>query len=157
MPEKSDLEFVDMVKKNIILKKKFDLHQELITKIQDKNINNDEFIKIAKNQNNIFNIKINGISDNDKFDNDSVNLIYALPRGSFTLITDKNNKIYLANIKSIYVKDLQKDEQELKNYQNKSNNNIINDIYSSYDLSLNTKYKVKIFETSLDRVKNYFK
>ena len=157
MPDSSNLEFINMVKKNIVLKKKFDLHQKLITKIQDKKINDDEFIKIAKAKNNIFNIKINGIKDNDKFDNDSVKLIYSLPKNNFTLITDKNNKIYLAKIKGIYEKDLPKDDQEIKDYQNKSNNNVINDIYSSYDLSLNTKYKVKIFETSLDRVKNYFK
>ena len=34
---------------------------------------------------------------------------------------------------------------------------IINDIYGTYDLSLNNKYKVKIYQTTLDRVKNYFR
>ena len=36
-------------------------------------------------------------------------------------------------------------------------NDIINDLYTSYDLSLNSKYKVKIFNQTIDRVKNYFR
>jgi len=39
----------------------------------------------------------------------------------------------------------------------KSNNDIINNIYTSYDLSLNTKYNVKIFNQTIERVKNYFR
>ena len=38
-----------------------------------------------------------------------------------------------------------------------ANNDIINDVYTSYDLSLNSKYKVKIFNQTIDRVKNYFR
>ena len=36
-------------------------------------------------------------------------------------------------------------------------NKIIDEIYSSYDLSLNIKYRVKVFENTLDRIKNNFK
>ena len=43
------------------------------------------------------------------------------------------------------------------NYLVKSNNIIINDIFNSYNLSLNDKYNVKTFEQTMDRVKNYFK
>ena len=157
LPEKSNPNFIDMVKKNIILKKKLDLHQEVYKKIQDKKFNDSEFIKIANSQNNFLNIKINGISDTDKFDSDSIKLIYSLPKASYTLITDENNKIYLAKIINIFTSNLSQDDLKIKNYQVKSNNKIINDIYSSYDISLNNKYKVKIFETTLDRVKNYFK
>ena len=49
------------------------------------------------------------------------------------------------------------DNQNIRDYFVKSNSKIINDIYSSYDISLNTKYKVKIFQSTLDRVKNYFR
>ena len=45
----------------------------------------------------------------------------------------------------------------IKEYSIKSKNDIVNDIYTSYDLSLNTKYKVKIFNQTIDRVKNYFR
>ena len=157
MPNKLDLMFVETVKKNIILKKKFDLHEELFKKIQNKKFNDIEFNKIANSQDNVENIKINGITDHEKFDSDSIKLIYSLPKRSFTLITDEDNRIYLAKIKNIYLNNLSKNDQKINDYLVKSISKLINDIYSSYDLSLNAKYKVKIFETTLDRVKNYFR
>ena len=157
MPNKSDLKFLDIIKKNIILKKKFDLHEELFKKIQDKSFNEQEFIKIAKSKDIIQKIRIKEIADDSMFDSDSIKLIYSLPNKSFTLITDKKNNIYLAKIKNISFSNLSKNDQKINDYLAKSNNKIINDIYSSYDLSLNTKYKVKIFEATLDRVKNYFR
>ena len=45
----------------------------------------------------------------------------------------------------------------VKEYSTKANKDIINDVYTSYDLSLNSKYKVKIFNQTIDRVKNYFR
>ena len=157
LPNKTDHKFIGKIKDNIFIKKKYDLHQELFKKIQEKKLENNEFAKISQNQKNIENITINQITDNDKFDADSVKLIYSLTKESFSLITDKENKIYLAKIKNIYYDDLPKNDRITIEYLKKSNTNVISDIYSSYNLSLNTKYKVKIFQTTLDRVKNYFR
>ena len=63
----------------------------------------------------------------------------------------------MAKIKNIYFNTLSKDSEKTKNYLVKSNNIIINDIFYSYNLSLNDKYNVKTFEQTMDRVKNYFK
>ena len=157
LPKKNDPKFVDMVKKNLILKKKFDLHEELFKDIQDKKLDDNKFNKIAKSKENILNIKLNGISDYNIFDKDSVKLIYSLPGESYTLLTDKDNKIYLAKIKNISSNILSKDNEKTKDYLLKSNLIIINDIFSSYNLSLNDKYNVKTYEQTMDRVKNYFK
>ena len=142
LPQRTNAKFIDMVKKNIILKKKFDLHQSLFRKIQDKSLKDDEFLKIAKSQDNISNVKLNGINEKDKFDSDSIKLLYSLPKGSFALISDENNKIYLAKIININSINLSNNRKDTKNYQLKSNSKINNNIYSSYDLSLNSKYKV---------------
>ena len=157
LPSKNDNKFVDMVKKNLILKKKFDLHQKLFKDIQDKKIDDNQFNRIAKSKDNILNIKLNGISDNNKFDKESIKLIYALPEKSFTLITDENNKIYLAKVKKINSNTLGINNEKEKKYLVKSNSIIINDIFTSYNLSLNDKYNVKTFNQTMDRVKNYFK
>ena len=133
LPKKNDPKFVDMVKKNLILKKKFDLHEELFKNIQDKKLDDNKFNKIAKSKENILNIKLNGISDYNIFDKDSVKLIYSLPSESFTLLTDKDNKIYLAKIKNISSNILSKDNEKTKDYLLKSNLIIINDIFSSYN------------------------
>ena len=39
----------------------------------------------------------------------------------------------------------------------KSNTKIKDEIYSSYDLALSKKYKVKIFQATVERIKNNFK
>ena len=52
---------------------------------------------------------------------------------------------------------MDKNTNIIKEYSIKANNDIINDVYTSYDLSLNSKYKVKIFNQTIDRVKNYFR
>ena len=91
------------------------------------------------------------------FDKDSVNLIYSLPKKSYVLITDLNNKIYLANIKNIFKSNLSNKNKNDKIYLAKSNRKILDEIYSSYDLSLNKKYKVKLFQKTLEKIKNNFK
>jgi len=157
LPEKSNVKFLDNVKNSLLRKKKSDFLQEIFKKTQNNNLDDNQFIKIAKSQENILKIKLNGITDTSLFESDSIKKIYSLPKNSFTLIADKNNKIYLAKIKNIYSNTLSKDNEKTKNYLVKSNNIIINDIFYSYNLSLNDKYNVKTFEKTMDRVKNYFK
>ena len=157
LPSKKDYNFMERVKENIVLKKKFDYNKDLFQKIQDKKINDDEFFKISKNGQNKLNTTIKSANDFVVFDKDSVNLIYSLPIESFVLITDTNNKIHLAKIKNIYVKNLSKDDAKFKEYMEKSNTKIKDEIYSSYDLAISKKYKVKVFQATVDRIKNNFK
>ena len=49
------------------------------------------------------------------------------------------------------------DDANYNEYLAKSNNQIIDQIYSSYDLALNEKYKVRVFQNTLERIKNNFK
>jgi len=157
LPEKSNLKFVDNVKNSILQRKKSDLIQKILKNIQDNKFDDSQFIKIAKSKENILNIKLNGVSDINLFESNSIKKVYSLPKNRFTLIADKNNNIYLAKITNIYSNNLSKDNQKAKDYLIKSNNIIINDVFSSYNLSLSDKYNVKTFEQTLDRVKNYFK
>tara|TARA_B100000470_G_scaffold47194_1_gene34707 strand:- start:1540 stop:2961 length:1422 start_codon:yes stop_codon:yes gene_type:complete len=157
LPSKSDLNFIKRVKENLILKKKYEYNKDLFQKIQDKKLNEDEFLKISSGERNILNTIIKSVDDDKVFDKESINLVYSLPINSFVLITDVNNKIYLAKINNIITKNLSKNDINNKEYLVKSNSKIIDEIYSSYDLSLNKKYKVKIFENTLDRIKNNFK
>ena len=156
LPSKSNLNFINRVKNNLVLKKKYDYNKKLFQKIQDKKLDNEEFLKISKGSQNILNTIIKSLDDSDVFDKDSIDLIYSLPVNSFVLITGHSNNIYLARINNIYANNLSKDDIINKEYLVKSNNKIIDEIYSSYDLSLNKKYKVKVFQNTLDRIKNNF-
>ena len=157
IPNKTNPKFLEDVKNNVILKKKFEFNKELYEKIDDKLFNDDEFIKILKDKNNIKAITLKNLNDINFFDSESVELIYTLPNKSFTLVTGETNKVYLTKIKDIYYSNIDKDDNNISEYSTKSNNDIINNIYTSYDLSLNTKYNVKIFNQTIERVKNYFR
>ena len=157
IPNFNDPYFLESLKKNIVLKKKFEFNKYIFEKIDEKKFNEDEFIKISKDKKNIKSVTLESLNDNQVFDSESVNLIYTLPNKSFTLVTGEKDKVYLSRINSIYYSDIDKNADNIKEYSTKSNNDIINDIYTSYDLSLNSKYKVKIFNQTIDRVKNYFR
>ena len=157
LPSKSEIKFIERVKENLILKKKYEYNKDLFQKIQDKKFNNDKFVKISKNGENLLNETIKSLDDNSIFDKDSVSLIYSLPENSFVLLTNDNNKIFLAKVNKIYTKNLPKNDIENSEYLEISNNKIVEEIYSSYDLALSKKYKVKVFQNTLDRIKNNFK
>ncbi len=157
IPNKTDPKFLEKVKNNVILKKKFEFNKSLFEKIDEKIFNNDEFLKLSKDTNNIKTVTIKNSNDFEVFDPDSLKLLYTLPKESFSLVTGETNKVFLTKIKNIYYADMEKNTDNVEEYSTKANNDIINDIYTSYDLSLNSKYKVKIFNQTIDRVKNYFR
>ncbi len=157
LPKKTDEVFISKVKENIVFKRKYDFNQTLFKQIQNKELDENEFRNLAKDNENIKSIKINSINDIEMFDINSIKLLYDLPINSYALIGDNKNKIYLAKIKNIFNKNLQKDHEKVSDYQKKSNNNLVRDIYTSYDLTLNNQYKVRVFQNSIDRVKEYFK
>ncbi len=157
IPNKTDPQFLENVKNNVILKKKFEFNKSLFEKINEKIFNDDEFVKISKDTNNIKTITIKNNNDYEIFDPDSLKLLYTLPKESFSLVTGETNKVFLTKIKNIYYSDMEKNTNNVEEYSTKANNDIINDVYTSYDLSLNSKYKVKIFNQTIERVKNYFR
>ena len=157
IPSKADPKFLEKVKNNVILKKKFEFNKSLFEKIDEKIFNDDEFLKLSKDTNNIKTITIKNSNDYEIFDPDSLKLLYTLPKESFSLVTGETNKVFLTKIKNIYYSDMEKNTDNVEKYSTKANNDIINDVYTSYDLSLNSKYKVKIFNQTIDRVKNYFR
>jgi len=157
LPSKSNLNFINRVKDNLVLKKKYEFNKELFEKIQDKKFNNDNFFKLSNGDQNIKNITINSLIDDKVFDKESLKLIYSLPEKSFVLITNSENNIFVAKINNISSKNLLNNDEKYKEYLSQSKNKIVDEIYSSYDLALNKKYKVKIFQNTLERIKNNFK
>ena len=133
----------------------YHLSLRIFTKIQNKEFDDNEFIKLSNGKLNLNNTIIKSLYDEFLFDSDSLKLLYSLNRDSYVLITGAENNIYLAKIKNIINKNLPNGEYE--EYLIKSNNEIVSEIQNSYDLSINQKYKVKVFANTLDRIKNNFK
>ena len=156
LPSKDNVDFINKVKDNIIQKKRFDLTKNIFEKIQDKKFNDNEFIKIAKSIQNIKYGNIKSINESSLFDSESIKLLYSLPKDSFVLVTDDKENIHIAKIINISYKQIDKNDKEIELYKFQSLGNVKSNIFSSYDLSLNKKYKVKVFQNTLERIKNNF-
>ena len=135
-------------------KNNFEYNRELLNKISDKNFDNNDFVKMGKDQ--IQTTKLNSINDNKKFKIDAVKVLYSMPENSFTLINDEENNIYLAKVKKFNKHSFNEDENQLKEYINKQDSNIKNSMLKTYDLYLNEKYEVVINQKTIERVKNFF-
>ena len=157
LPDLNDLNFIERVKNQLVMKQKIDYNKKLFKKIQDKKFSNAEFLNIAKNESNIKKLKINSSNFDETFSRDSVELLYSLPKKSFVLIADKNNDVYLSKISNINTSMLNKDADKVNEYKLKSNSQVMGEIYSTYDLSLSKKYNVKLFNSTLERIKNNFR
>ena len=133
---------------------KFDFNRDLLEKITNKKFDENDFLKMSNNL--IQNTKLNSIRDNKKFDISAVKVLYSLPINSFTLINDEENNIYLAKVKNFETLTIDSNDELFKEYINKQNSNIKNNMLKSYDLYLNDKYKVELNQKTIERVKNFF-
>jgi peptidyl-prolyl cis-trans isomerase D len=73
------------------------------------------------------------------------------------LVNDVENNIYLVNILKINEENLSKNSDKFKNFDDQGMMKLRDQMYSTYDNFINDKYKVKINQKTLERVKNYFK
>jgi hypothetical protein len=158
LPDINNFEFNEKIRKILVNKYKYDFNNNLIKKISEKKFSQSDFDKLASSNTTIVeNIEIFSINDINKFTSESVKYIYSLGKNNFALIKDINNNIYLAKIKNILQKEISKNSEDFLKYNDQSNNKIKDHMYETYDFILNNKYKVKINQKTLDRVKNYFR
>ena len=156
LPEKNNIDFIESIKFQLFQKNKFEYNKDLLIKIQNKNFNDHDFVKLANDNNLIKKITINSINDDNFFTKDSIKLLYSLPENNFLLMSDKDNNIYLSKIETVITNNLSKNDN-LPVYSNKTNNKIRNNLSSTYDLLMNIKYKININQNTLERLKNNFR
>ena len=154
-PNIKDLDLKKEILELISQKNKFDYNSELLKKINNKEIKNEQFNSMGKDK--INTLVLNSIKDNKKFEINAVELLYSLPKNSFTLINDENGNIYLAKIENIQNQNIDIDNDKFTEYLAKHNTNNKNSILKSYDLLLNKKYNVVLNQKTIERVKNFFK
>ena len=158
LPNLNDGNFRNKITEILYEKSKYEYNFKLINDINNKKFNESNFIKLSNdNSATIEQIQLNSVEDNDKFDINSVKLMYALPVNSFTLISDDEQNIYLAKVIKSHQENIIKTSNEFANYNNKANKKMRDNMYLSYDYLLNKKYKVKINQKTLERVKNYYR
>jgi len=148
----------NQIKKEIIelvaQKNKFDYNKNILEKIKNEKFTEQNFLELGKDQ--IQSLKFNSIKDNNKFEINSVKMLYSLPLKSITLINDENNNIYLAKINNYDELNKEMNIEDFEKLLNKENMEIKNNILKTYDLLINQKYNVDINQVAINNVKNLF-
>ncbi len=150
-PDTKDKETKNEILELIFQQKRFDYNKDLLSKIKNNNFSDMDFSKMH-NQN-FETIILNSIKDVEKFDSNSVKLLYSLPEKSFALIYESEN-IFLAKIRKFI--NVQFNSNKYKDIMNEQKNNTKQRLLKSYDELLNDKYKVTLNQKTIERVKNYF-
>jgi len=145
----------DEITELVFQKGKFDLNRKVLEEIQKKEFNDIKFDQMSAN--NLKYISLNSINDDNTFEENSVKMLYSLPINSFTLVNDKDNKIYLVKIVNSTNNSFNESDENYLQFVQKQNTEYRKSILQSYDQLLNNKYKVQLNQKTIDRVKNYFK
>ena len=158
MPEINNKKFKDKVTEILYQKNKYEFNKKLADKINENKFNHEQFKNLSiKNSIKIEKTTLNSIGDNEKFTRNSMELIYSMPQRSYLLVNDDKNNIYLLHILKIHEESLSRNSDKFENFKDQGMMEIRNQMYTTYDNFINDKYKVKINQKTLDRVKNYFK
>jgi len=154
-PDLNDETTKDEITELVFQKGKFDLNRSVLEKIQKKEFDNNEFNEMSANS--LEYLSLNSINDNNTFETNSVKILYSLPINSYTLVNDKNNKIYLVKIVNAKNNSYNETDENYLKFVQEQNTENRKSILQSYDQLLNKKYKVQLNQKTIDRVKNYFK
>ena len=154
-PDLTNEQSLSDMKKLVFEKNKFDFNRKILEEINNKSFNQAKFDELGSEISE--SITLNSVKDNKKFNINSVRVLYSLPVGSFTLINDDQNNIYLSKNESLSNETIDYESPEYKSFAATQLSNDRKNILQSYDTFLNDKYTVDINNQTLERVKNYFK
>ena len=152
----------DFIKKEILLdlgkKSKRRLITEIIVKINKNNFNKYDFDKLSKDKNvNIKKISLNNQNDDKILKKEIVNQIYTFPEKKVIIVNDidlsENFLIYIDKIKNVTIDE---NSEEYQKYFNLSKNQIVSELYNTYENYIQKKYKIDINYQALDAIKNSY-
>ena len=155
LPKLEDERFIKQIKNLLFQKKKYEFNKKILSQLDKKEFNESSFEKLANGK--IEKIQLNSSKDTTKFEVNSIEILYSLPINTFTLITDKNDNIFIAKVTNYEDINFSKSSKLFDAVASEANAENRNGILKSYDYLLNSKYKVVVNQKTIDRVKNYFR
>ena len=155
LPSLDDDKFVKQIKNLLFQKEKFEFNKDILDQLDKNKFNETSFNKLANGE--IEKIQLNSVKDINKFEANSIEILYSLPIDTFTLIADKKGNIFIAKVISFEDTNISQNSNKFNTISNEASAKNRNEILKSYDYLLNNKYKVIVNEKTLDRVKNYFR
>ena len=134
------------------------LTSEIIDKINKNNFDKYDFDKLSKNENvNIKKISLNNQNDDEILKKEIVKQIYTFPEKKVIIVNDiglsENFLIYIDKIKNVTIDE---NSEEYQTYFNLSKNQMVNELYNTYENYIQKKYKIDINYQALDTVKNSY-
>ena len=154
-PDLNDETTQDEITELVYQKGKFDLNRSVLEDMQKNEFDDNKFNEMATN--NLKKISLNSINDHNTFEANSVKILYSLPINSFTLVSDKDNEIYLVKVINSKNNPYSESDDSFLKFVQEQNTDNRKSILGSYDQLLNKKYNVQLNQKTIDRVKNYFK
>ena len=130
--------------------------KEILKDMSAGKFNKEQFQKFSNDNNlEIKRITITDIKNETIFNSNMIKEIFRVSDGNLQLITDslltKNYIILSEKTKKL---PFDKNIKDYDQYKNKAKFNLANQIYRTFDKTINNKYNVKINEKVLSRIKN---
>ena len=154
----NDKEILKNITDQIHIKNKIQNNSEIVKKISTGDFTIDK-MKIYADKNNlkINEITISSLKDNQIFTEGLIKNIFIMADGEINLITDSMmSKNFIIQTISTKYNKINKESSKYKVYKNKAKLNFSKEIYSVYDKTVNTKYKVELNDKAIERIKNSF-
>jgi hypothetical protein len=106
---------------------------------------------------NIKKISLNNQNDDKILKKEIVNQIYTFPEKKVIIVNDiglsENFLIYIDKIKNVTIDE---NSEEYQKYFNLSKNQIVSELYNTYENYIQKKYKIDINYQALDAIKNSY-
>mgnify|MGYP006106662847 CR=1 FL=1 len=153
-----DKEIKEAIVSQLKTKHIIESNTKIVKDMSEGMFNNEQFQKFSKDNNlEIKKITINDIKNETIFNSDIIKEIFKVNDGDLQLITDslltKNYIILAEKTKKL---PFNKNTKDYEKYKTKAKFSLANQIYSTFDETINDKYVVKINEKVLSRIKNTF-
>ena len=155
LPSLDNEKFIKQIKNLLFQKEKFEFNKDILNQLDKKEFNETSFNNLANTE--IEKIQLNSVKDINKFEINSIKILYSLPIDTFTMIADKKDNIFVAKVINYEERSISENSNEFNAISNEASAENRNEILKSYDYLLNNKYKVIVNEKTLERVKNYFR
>jgi len=125
-----------------------DMFEGLFTKEQFQKFSNDNNLGIKS-------MTLKNVKDETIFNSGMIKEIFKINDGDFQLITNSSfTKNYIILAEKTKKLPFDNNVKNYEQYKNKAKFNLSNQIYSTFDKTINNKYDVKINEKVLNRIKN---
>jgi len=151
-----DVKIKETIISQLKIKHVIESNTGIVKKMTEKKFKKKQFDKFAKDNNiNIREITLQDVKDEAIFASDIIKEIFKIKDGELQLVTDSMfTKNYIIFAKKTKKLPFDKNIKDYQKYKAKAKLSLANQIYSTFDKTINNKYNIEINQKVLSRIKN---